>query len=200
MLDQSVYDLVLRLLLVYALVGAAAALGLVAALAVVRAVVLRPPFRTAFWALFLASVTCVIGAYGLGVLRSPGGAAKDVTAKVESENAFSARSRNIVPTDAAPNAGVVYIQAPDMDARFAAEKLWRALKTQGLASPGIELAPTRSPARPEVRYFNEADKPLADRIAGIAAAEGVPGAVVVAVDSYKAPAGQIEFWYPRSGG
>ncbi|MDR4307553.1 hypothetical protein IHQ68_13090 [Chelatococcus sambhunathii] len=94
-------------------------------------------------------------------------------------------------------AGTVYIQVPDMDARFAADGVSKALRAAGFKSPGIEVVASGSPSRPEVRYFNPADRPVAERVASIASSQGLSGAAVRAMATYKAPAGQVELWYPQ---
>lgn len=159
----------------------------------------RPAFLGVYGAL-VAGFAC---AYAVGALKTPAQAAVEVAAVAESDVVASARARNVRPVDhdvvtGSLPAGVVYIQAPDMDSRFAADRMWKALKAAGFRSPGIELVAGGAPSRAEVRYFNDADRALADRVAAIAAGEGLAGAAVMrAGANYQAPRGQIELWYPR---
>lgn len=202
MLDQTAADLVIRLAAVYALVGLFAALTLVAALALVRAIRIPRLLRTAFYAIYAIAAAGLVAAYAAGALQPPHAAARQVVAAAESAKAFEARNSAIVSGDATPattpaQIGTVYIQTPDMDARFAAEDLSRDLRAAGFRSPGIELISGRSPSSPEVRYFNDADKPLAEQVAAIAAKHGLEGSVVKTIANYTAPPGQMEFWYPR---
>lgn len=202
MLQQTATDLALRLAAVYALVGVFLALTLVVALTMARIVKTPRVMRSGLYALYLLSILGLITAYAAGALTPPSDAANRIAASAESAKAFDARNAAITPGDAeaatAPSTvGTVYIQAPDMDSRFAAEDLWRDLRAAGFQSPGIELAPGRAPSSPEVRYFNDADRPLAEQVAAIAAKRGLQGSVVKTIASYKAPPGQMEFWYPR---
>lgn len=121
-----------------------------------------------------------LGAYGLA--RIPAG-----------EPVQRASPPASAPTAAA---GTVFIQVPDMDARFAADGVSKALRDAGFKSPGIEVVASGSPSRPEVRYFNPADRPVAERVASIAGAQGLSGAAVRPMATYKAPTGQVELWYP----
>ncbi|GBD48440.1 hypothetical protein [Methylopila sp. Yamaguchi] len=203
MLQQTATDLALRLAAVYALVGVFVALTLIVALTMARIVKTPRVMRTGLYALYLLSIVALVTAYAAGALTPPGEAASRIAATAESAKAFDARNAAITPGDVAPAAatsavvGTVYIQAPDMDARFAAEDLWRDLRAAGFQSPGIELVAGRAPTTPEVRYFNDADRPLAEQVAAIAAKRGLEGSVVKTIANYKAPPGQMEFWYPR---
>lgn len=202
MLDQTAADLVIRLAAVYALIGLFAAMTLVALFTLIRAIRVPRLLRTAFYAIYAVVTAGLVAAYAAGALQAPNAAAQQVVATAESAKAFEARNRNIVPGDpatstAAAVVGTVYIQVPDMDARFAADGLSGDLRAAGFRSPGIELVSGRSPSSPEVRYFNDADKPLADQVAAIAAKHGLQGSVVKTIANYTAPPGQMEFWYPR---
>lgn len=201
MLETGLQDLGVWLATSYALVGLIAALAAVALLDAFGLLRVTARARPAFFGVFGLLIVSFAAAYGFGVLKSPQRAAAEAAASAESHAAASARARNIAlaegpeATGALP-VGTVYIQAPDMDARFAADGLSRALRAAGFRSPGIELVQSGSPSRPEVRYFNDGDRPVAERVAAIAAKEGLPGAVLRPVSTYKAPAGQVEFWYP----
>ncbi|WP_020186418.1 hypothetical protein [Methylopila sp. 73B] len=204
MLQQTATDLALRLAAVYALVGVFVALTLVVALTMARIVKTPRVMRTGLYALYLLSIVGLVTAYAAGALTPPADAAQRIAASAESAKAFDARNAAITPGDVAPSTtaaaasvGTVYIQAPDMDSRFAAEDLWRDLRAAGFQSPGIELVAGRAPTTPEVRYFNDADRPLAEQVAAIAAKRGLEGSVVKTIANYKAPPGQMEFWYPR---
>lgn len=202
MLDDALHDLVVGLATSYVMVGLIFALTVVALLNALGYLRIPPAARPAFLGFFGLAVVAFGSAFGLGMLKSPRQAAVEVVAQAESDAASSARTRNVVKADddiatGSITGGVVYIQVPDMDRRFEAEKVWKALRGSGFRSPGIELVSGGSPARPEVRYFNDRDRPIAERVAAIAAKQGVPGAIIRTVSSYKAPLGQIEFWYPR---
>ncbi|MFC3695313.1 hypothetical protein [Chenggangzhangella methanolivorans] len=168
----------------------------VGALAIVLfgAIVLRILRWLAFLAFAAMLVVGLSGAYAVGLVKSPFGAPTPHPQR-------SAIDEEIVTGSIPPaaiSAASVYIQAPDMDARFAADEMWRALKAAGIPSPGIELVGGGAPARPEVRYFDDADRPLADRVAAIAARQGLDGATVLRASArYQAPRGRIELWYPR---
>lgn len=187
----------------YALSGLLVAFTLAAVLNALGLLRVPQRARPAFFGVYAALVAGFAGAYAVGALKSPSQAAAEVAAVAESDVAAGARARNVRPVDhdvvtGSLPAGVVYIQAPDMDSRFAADGMWKALKAAGFRSPGIELVAGGAPSRPEVRYFNEADRPIADRVAAIAAGQGLKGAAVMrAAASYQAPRGQIELWYPR---
>ncbi|GLK77108.1 hypothetical protein GCM10008171_23620 [Methylopila jiangsuensis] len=201
MLEQSAADLVIRLAAVYALAGLFAGLTVLVLLSVIRLVQIPKLLRTALYAVYALTAVGLAAAWTAGALQPPAVAAGQVAAAAESAKAFDARNSAIVAADSGltpvGQSGVVYIQVPDMDARFAAEDLWRSLKEAGFQSPGIELITGRSPSEPEVRYFNDADRPLAEQVAALAAKHGLKGSVVKTIANYKAPPGQMEFWYPR---
>ncbi|WP_271199258.1 hypothetical protein [Methylopila turkensis] len=201
MLEQTAADLLIRLAAVYALLGLFVALTVIVALTAVRLIAVPKLLRTALYGVYaLAGVGLVVG-WLAGALQPPDTAATQVAAAAESAKAFQARNSAIVASDSGQipvgQVGTVYIQVPDMDARFAAENLWRTLRAAGFQSPGIEVISGRSPAEPEVRYFNDADKPLAEQVAALAAQHGLKGSVVKTIANYTAPPGQMEFWYPR---
>lgn len=111
-----------------------------------------------------------------------------------------------VKTGAAPAStqssgrGVVYIQIPNVATRAAAERVRKALQDAGYSAPGVEIIdPKFTPGTSEIRYFNKQDDKSAEEIAGIAGAAGLPGPpyTVKLQDGFKAPAGQIELWFPR---
>jgi hypothetical protein len=104
----------------------------------------------------------------------------------------------------------VYIQIFDEADRASARALqdWIANKQRWLA-PGIENVvataaranrkPPAGGATASVRYFNDEDRARADEVAGQLRATGAPS-VVVQRSTLKAPAGQLEVWFPvRSG-
>lgn len=201
MLEDGLHDLAVWLATSYALVGLIAAFAVVALLNAFGLLRIPQRARRGFFGAFAVLIAGFVAAYGFGLLKSPQRAAQEIAAAAESEAVAAARARNVAPSDGPASTGAlptgtVYIQAPDMDARFAADGLSKALRAAGFRSPGIELVSSGSPSRPEVRYFNDADRPIADRVASIAARHGLPGAVVRSVATYKAPPGQIEFWYP----
>lgn len=202
MLENSAADLLVRLAAVYALIGLVAAMTVVAAFAAIRAIRVPQLLKTGFYAVYALALAGLVAAWAAGALQPPHQAALQVAAAAESAKAFNARNAAILPAGAplpqtTATVGTVYIQAPDMDSRFAAEDLWRDLKAAGFQSPGIELVSGRAPATPEVRYFNDADRPLAEQVAAIAAKRGLEGSVVKTIANYTAPPGQMEFWYPR---
>lgn len=194
-------DLVVGVATSYALIGLLVALTVVALLAVTSRVMIPPHARPGFFGLYGGVIGCFLIALAAGQVKSPGQAAAEAQAFADSGAASSVRARNVTPADDLSTGSivrnVVYIQAPDMDRRFEAEGLWKALTAAGVRTPGIELVGGRSPSSPEVRYFNEGDRPFAERVAAIAAQNGLPGATVRADASYKAPRGQVELWYPR---
>lgn len=201
MLDEGLQDLAVWLATSYAMVGLIAAFAVVALLNAFGLLRIPQRARPGFLGVFAALIAGFVAAYGFGLLKSPQRAAQEFAAAAESEAVAAVRGRNVAPTDGqistgALPAGTVYIQAPDMDARFAADGLSKALRAEGFRSPGIELVQSGSPSRPEVRYFNDGDRPVAERVASIAAKQGLTGAVVRSVATYRAPPGQIEFWYP----
>lgn len=200
---HALHDLVAGLATSYALVGLLLALTGAAVLNVIGALRIPTAAMPAFFSFYGLLVLGFGAAFTLGLLKTPTRAAMEMAAIAESGAAAGARSRNVRLVDDPSSTGslpvgVVYIQAPDMDARFQADGMWRALKSAGFRSPGIELVSSGAPARPEVRYFNDGDRPLAENVAAIAAQQGLADAAVLrAAVNYQAPRGQIELWYPR---
>jgi hypothetical protein len=201
MAGHSAYDLVLRLAVHYALLGLFAAFTVGIVLIVAGVVAIPAKARKPVFGLYALAAAALVIFVATSGFRAPSDVAAQVSAAAESAQAFRQRDGAVLAADdpraASEPTGTVYIQVPDMDARFAAEKLWRALTGAGFRSPGIEVISGRSPGSPEVRYFNDADRAVAERVAALAAEQGLKGAVVKTIANYKAPAGQIEFWYPR---
>lgn len=201
-LDGDLHDLTVGLATSYTLVGPIVAVTFAAALNAVGMLRIPRAARPVFLSFFALLLVGFGAAYSAGRLKPPSSAASEIAATAESEAAADAHAWNVVRLDepAATGSiagGVVYIQVPDMETRFEADAMWKALRLAGFRSPGIELVSGGSPSRPEVRYFNDADRPIADQVAAIAAKQGFSGAVIRTAANYEAPQGQIEFWYPR---
>ncbi|MFD1704414.1 hypothetical protein ACFSCV_15505 [Methylopila henanensis] len=161
---------------------------------------------------FLVGILGLVLAFVTGVLKTPGeieNAVGQVVARSTENNIrlSNARSSAILPealAGAAPrpadpqSAATVYVQASTLAQKNGAGPFLAALKQAGVKTPGVEIVGVRAPPKAELRYFNDGDKDFAERIAGVARANGFDDVVVKTITSYKAPPGQLEFWYPRA--
>lgn len=202
MLNQDVHELILKLVILYSVVGFFLAFTVAAILSLFRVVVMPPKAQTYFYGTYLAAVVGLCLAYATDVFKPPASAASEVAAHVQSGQAHQMRSASVVykPDAGGETTGLVYIQIPDGDRRPAARALQRALLDSGLRSPGVEIIdPKFTPGTPEVRYFNDEDRPLAEKVAEIARDNNlaVPPEMVKRVTDFSAPLGQIELWFAR---
>jgi hypothetical protein len=95
--------------------------------------------------------------------------------------------------------GRIYVQQDQADTTGNGQQIVSALRSDGFAvEPQVERTATRlTPDRPQVRYFNEADKAKATMVLE-SLKEKYPDAVLVPL-KIKAPPGQLEVWLPRAG-
>lgn len=94
-------------------------------------------------------------------------------------------------------AGVLYIQKDKSDATDVPQLVARALKDGGLrANPRVEnIATEKMPRFTQVRYFNDADRPTAERAAAVIKSR-YPDVRIVRI-GLPAPSGQLEVWLTR---
>lgn len=116
----------------------------------------------------------------------------------------------ISPTSATPSSvvkpqvsavlGKVYVQRDRLDTSAKGEQIVAALKAAslGVANSIERIDSSRMPTVAQVRYFNEADKPLAET-ALAQLQKQFPNAKLTRI-ALPAPTGQLEVWLPRIQG
>jgi len=96
----------------------------------------------------------------------------------------------------------VYIQFESEDDRPAAIALQAALLQKGYGAPGIQKV-SAAPNNPQVRYYNDDQKGLAQTAASFIGAQlhmPKPPATAPVGGRRDLPTGVIEFWFPHRGG
>lgn len=170
--------------------------------------------RSYVYSTFLTGILGLMLASATGVLKTPDELKATVNQDVASKTADNIRLANDRAASIRPDtvsaspqpvptpgqAATLFIQASTLDQKADATDLVAALGAAGVKAPGIEIVGARAPSTAEVRYFNEADKPTAEKIAAIARQSGVGDVKVMRILSYRSTPGQLEFWYARAPG
>jgi hypothetical protein len=91
----------------------------------------------------------------------------------------------------------VYIQIANEKQRVKAESIRVILQEKGYVVHGIEnvVGKLDFPRKPNVRYFNNQDKPIADGIVAILIEQGLSSAYSEQVSRYKVKPGSLEIWF-----
>lgn len=167
--------------------------------------------RKHVYSTFLVGVLGLMLAYVTGLLKTPGqienavgqavAGATETNIRLSNQRASAILPEALASRSPAPEApATVYVQASTLAQKNEASGFLAALRGAGVKVPGVEIVGVRSPPKAEIRYFNDADKALADKVANVARMSGFAEVVVKTIPSYKSPLGQIEFWYPRAVG
>ena len=91
----------------------------------------------------------------------------------------------------------VFIQIASESQREKAREILAALQQSGFLTPAIENVSGKadSPKKTNVRYFNDGDKPTAEKIVSILKEKGMTEAYAYHVSQYKVKPGSLEVWF-----
>jgi hypothetical protein len=102
-------------------------------------------------------------------------------------------------TSGSATAYTVFIQIPDEDRRVEGNDLQRALAGTGYSAPGVERVKV-APRQPEVRFYREAQRGDAQKLAGqiqqLLKLPAPPAVRLLGGDRKGLPARVMEFWFP----
>lgn len=90
----------------------------------------------------------------------------------------------------------VFIQIANEEQRRAARILAEQLRSQSLLVPGIENVGAKAPAAPEVRYFNDEDRAVAEVTQKSLSEQGLSATKLARVQM-RASRGTVEVWFGR---
>jgi hypothetical protein len=112
--------------------------------------------------------------------------------------ALAPRSDTVISHLATQPTTRVFLQIRSEEQRELAASVAALLTSRGFVAPGIERL-AEGPARTEVRFFRQIERPIADSLASILALRGIKKPRVVYVPGYEAStqvrAGTMEIWF-----